>query len=183
MEEIKGIENNKVFFGKLREDVISPVKNSKNESYDVYTNFEEDYMLIEKGETVLVPTGLISAFSEDYLAVLGGTGLISTEHNVIFSGFIRSCDRNEWFVSVTNRTEKTIILAKTSIIDEKTITIADTRHGKPVSSPFIYVTDKVLGDPYNVLVYPYEKAICQVLFLPSPKLELVELSSDVIKRL
>ena len=56
----------KIYFAKIREDAIIPTREEYNAGLDIYPCFDEEYMIIEPGETKLVPTGIASAIPIDY---------------------------------------------------------------------------------------------------------------------
>lgn len=66
-----------IYFAKVNPKAIIPSKRVEDGAFDIYACFEEDYMKVEPHETVLVPTGIASAFSSDYVAIIkerGSTG-------------------------------------------------------------------------------------------------------------
>ena len=157
------LQDNDLVFAKVRPDAIIPTKDNENAGYDIYANFEEDYMIIEPHETKMIPTNLASAFSEDYVAILkerGSTGSkgIGQRCGVIDSGY-----RNEWFVPLTNTTNKVLFISKLS--EEETI----KKHYKEICP--------------DVIVYPYTKGVAQALLLPVPKVEVVELPYEELKQI
>ena len=64
--EENGLMTNDLVFAKVRPDAIIPTKDTENAGYDIYANFEEDYLIIPPHETVLVPTGIASAMTDNY---------------------------------------------------------------------------------------------------------------------
>ena len=60
----------KIYFAALREGARIPAKRDEDAGYDVYACFEEPYFRFEPFETKLVPSGIISAFPPEYVAVL-----------------------------------------------------------------------------------------------------------------
>lgn len=145
------ILDKEILFAKLREDVKIPTKREEDGAFDIYANFSEDYMVIEPHTTKLIPTGLASAFSSDYVAILkerGSTGTkgIGQRCGVIDSGF-----RGEWFVPLTNHNNIPLVIAKNDICG---------------------IT--------NMIVYPYSKAICQCIMVEVPKLKIEEVTLDEI---
>ena len=151
------MDNSKIYFAKLRQDVIIPSKRDEDGGFDVYANFEEPYLIIPPHKTVMVSTGLISAFSSDYVAILkerGSTGSkgIGQRCGVIDSGY-----RDEWFVSLTNHNNKPLIILK-------------NKNEFPYNE---YKED-------DFIIYPYSKAICQVIMVEVPKLLIQELTKEEI---
>lgn len=130
----------KIYFAALREGARIPAKRDEDAGYDIYACFEEPYFRFEPFETKLVPSGIISAFPPEYVAVLkerGSTGSrgIGQRAGVIDSGY-----RGEWLIAMTNHNDRPLVIAK-----------AD------------YAASHDLSD---CVVYHYEKAVCQALFLP-----------------
>lgn len=158
-EDKEGLKVNDVIkFAKLRDDVKIPNKLDENAGYDIYANFEEDYILIEPHSTVLIPTGLISAFNSDYVAVLkerGSTGSkgIGQRCGIIDAGF-----RGEWFIPLSNHNSYSIAIVKSDKINNVSL-------------------------PEDCFIYPYGKAICQMLLLPVPKFTVEECTVEEIKNI
>jgi len=144
----------KIYFSKLNKSAIIPSKRVEDGAFDVYACFEDDYLLLDPHQTKLVPTGIASAFSADYVAILkerGSTGSkgIGQRCGVIDSGY-----RGEWFIPITNHNSEALVIAK-----------------KKVAKHF-----------EHALVYPYEKAIAQCLMVVVPKLTTCEIShEDLLK--
>ena len=145
---------NEILFAKLQNDVIIPSKEYHNAGYDVYANFKEDEIIIKSHETKMIPTGLISAFSEDYVAVLHERGSTGSKGIGQRCGVIDSSYRGEWFVPLTNHNDKRLVISKK--------------------------TDKVINN-INEIIYPYSKAICQALMIEVPKLKIREVSAEFIR--
>ena len=144
-----------VKFAKLNDTVIIPSKESENAGFDIYANFEDDYIEILPHETKMIPTNLISACDEGYYFQLFGRGSTGTKGIAQMSGVIDSGYRGEWFVPLTNTTNTPIVIIK-----------------KDATKKYTFFND--------VLIYPYEKAICQAVLLPVPKTTVEELSVDEI---
>lgn len=164
-KEEKEMKNNIIKFAKLRNDVIIPSRIDENAGYDVYANFEEDYMIIYPHETKMIPTGLISAFSSDYVAILKERGSTGSKGFGQRCGVIDSGYRGEWFVPLTNHNDYPIVIAKEGV-KEKDYCVALTGH-KDITM--------------NHIIYPYEKAITQIIMLPVPKLDVEEVTVEEIK--
>ena len=156
--------NNNILFAILREDVIIPTKRVEDGAFDIYANFSEDYIVIQPHETKMIPTGLISAFSSDYVAILkerGSTGTkgIGQRCGVIDSGF-----RGEWQVPITNHNNEPIVILK---------------DGAKETDYCVELTGSVELTKSHI-VYPYEKAICQCVMVEVPRLNVKEVSVDEI---
>lgn len=138
-----------VYFARKNKDVILPSKNDEDAGYDVYAYFEQDYMIIKPHETKLIPTGLHSCCSPDYVLLgreRGSTGSIGMKCGC---GVIDSSYRGEIFIAITN---------------ENNIPISITKD--------IAKTNKT----EDYIEYPYSKGICQLLLVPVPKANIQEIS-------
>lgn len=143
MKEIRDVrEVVQIKWAKVREDAIIPTKRDEDAGYDVYANFEDEYIAIPPHETVMIPTGIASAIPNDYFFQVeerGSTGTIGMKKS---SGIIDSGYRGEWFIPISN-----------------------------VNDKFLYITKEVdsVKDLANAIYYPYSKAIAQAVLLPVPR--------------
>lgn len=161
------MKENEVYFAKVREDAKIPTKRYEDAGYDLYPCFEESFIYIAPGSTVMIPTGIKSAFQPKYAALLkerGSTGIkgIAQRSGVIDSGF-----RGEWMCPITNTTHKDIFIIKKSFDFDKHI---EYNHYNRA-----YIKDEQGNKIYlleNPLLYPYEKAIAQILFVEVPVLQI-----------
>lgn len=148
----------KVYFSKVHPNAIIPSKIEENAGMDVYACFDEDFMWIRPNETVMIPTGIASACSSDYYFQLFERGSTGTKGIGQRCGVIDSGYRNAWFVPITNHNDKDLIIIKENA-SKKNVQFITTRHS-------------------NIIFYPYERAICQAVLLPVPKVEIEEISYD-----
>lgn len=157
--------DNEIYFAKIRESAIIPTKKAEDAGYDMYANFEEDYFLIKQGATRPVPTGIAIAFSSKYYAQIeerSSTGKMGLKKS---GGVFDSGYRGEYLILLYNATGKPVVISK--IAEEN-------------------MPDEIEVDG-NVLkkgefnVYPYSKAICQVVLQIIPDLESKELTYDELK--
>lgn len=162
-EDLKRVRGNNLLFAKVRESAKIPTKDSENMGYDIYADFEEDYMLICPHETKMIPTGICSACSEDYAIVLKERGSTGTKGIGQRCGVIDSGYRGEWFVPITNTTNYPLIISKIS--DEAELLAK--AYGKIA--------------PIGNIIYPYTKGICQAVVLPVPKMNVQEISLEELK--
>ena len=159
-EWIEPVRNDdKILFAKVKPDAIIPTKREEDAGFDIYGLFDEENIVINPHETKMIPTGLASAFSCDYVAILkerGSTGIkgIGQRAGVVDSGY-----RGEWFVPITNHNSKPLIITK------------ETNS----------TTLEILAEDY--IVYPYSKAICQVIMVEVPKLGIKEISYEELKNI
>ena len=157
--------NTTVKFAKLRPTAIIPTKREEDAGFDIYANFEEDYMLIKPHETVMIPTGIASACDSDYCFILKERGSTGTKGIAQRCGVIDSGYRSEWFVPITNTTDNLIIIHKQNV----TLDIIKDIAYKYTSD----IANKIFGADMPTL-YPYEKAICQALVIPVPTVDVEE---------
>ena len=108
-----------VKFAKVHPNAIIPSKRDEDMGFDIYACFDEEYMVIEPHETKLIPTGIASACNENYGFVLKERGSTGSKGIALRCGVIDSGYRNEWFVGLTNSTNKTLFISKLS--EEETL--------------------------------------------------------------
>lgn len=144
----------KLYFAALREGARIPTKRDEDAGYDIYACFEEAYFRFEPFETKIVPSGIISAFPEEYVAILKERGSTGTRGIGQRAGVIDSGYRGEWLISMTNHNDRPLVIAKAE-----------------------YAAVQDLSD---CVVYPYEKAICQALFIPLAQLNAQAVDAETI---
>ena len=148
-------KDNHLFFAKVKEGAVIPTRSFPSAGYDVYACFDEDYLVINSHETKLVPTGIASAFSSDYVAILKERGSTGSKGMGERAGVVDADYRGEWFACISNHNNVPIVIAKENI-----------------ELPLLYK---------NAIVYPYKKAICQALLVPVPKFTEYEITYDDLK--
>ncbi len=151
---------NKLYWAKVKSDAIVPSKRIEDAGYDLYACFEDDYMKIEPLHTILVPLGVASAFDPEYVMILKERGSTGTRGLAQRSGVIDSGYRGEYMAPVTNVNDKPIYIIKKEALDTWT---EDQKEG--------------------VIVYPYEKAICQGVLVRMPQLESEEVSFEALQEM
>ena len=145
------LSTNEVYFGRLHPAARLPMKRTEDAGYDLYSVLSYAICL-SPGETRLIPTGICSAFSSDYVAVVKERGSTGSKGLGVRAGIIDSGYRGEWFVALTNH--------------------------NPI--PLVIGPDDVnLGD--DIVHYPWSKAIAQFLFLPVPQMEIIEIDAETIQ--
>lgn len=149
------IKDNDLYFAKAKEGAVIPTRSFPSAGYDVYACFDEDYLVINSHETKLVPTGIASAFSNDYVAILKERGSTGSKGMGERAGVVDADYRGEWFACISNHNNVPIVIAKENI-----------------ELPLLYK---------NAIVYPYKKAICQALLIPVPKFTEYEITYDDLK--
>ncbi len=144
------MNNKDLFFARVKPEGKIPSKRDEDAAFDIYACFEEDYMKIEPHETVMVPTGIASAFSDDYVAVIKERGSTGSKGIGQRAGVIDSGYRGEWFIAVTNHNVKPIYILK----------------------------NEAASIEEDAIIYPYTKAIAQCMMLIVPKLNVSEISYE-----
>ena len=130
-------------FAKVRPDAIIPSKRNEDMGYDIYACFDEDYMVINPHETKLIPTGIASSCDPGYGFLLFERGSTGSKGIARRCGVIDSGYRNEWFVGLTNTTNKVMFISKLS-----------------ESETYKKYYNDVMPESF---VYPYSKAIVQAI--------------------
>lgn len=144
-----------VKFAKIRPTATIPTKRTEDAGYDIYANFDEDYIVIPPHETKMIPTGIASACDIDYCFILKERGSTGSKGIAQRCGVIDSGYRNEWFIPITNTTNKRLYIVKNNTSINVNIN--------------------------NGFTYPYEKAICQAIIVPVPYAEIEEYTYEELK--
>ena len=153
----------KVKFAKVRPDAIIPSKRDEDMGFDIYACFDEDYIVINPHETKLIPTGIASACDPKYGFLVFERGSTGSKGIARRCGVIDSGYRDEWFIGLTNTTDKVMFISKLSEMETYNKHYGDTM---PMS-----------------FVYPYSKAIAQALVVPVPKVKRDEIPFEELKRI
>ena len=147
------MDNRIIYFAKVKEQAIIPTKREEDGAFDIYACFEEDFIIIAPHETKMIPTGLASAFSADYVALLRERGSNGSKGIGQRAGVIDSGYRGEWFVPLTNHNTIPVVILKESYTGDK----------------------EAFGE---AIIYPYEKGISQCILVEVPKLKAEEISYE-----
>lgn len=142
-------------FARKSGSVSIPSKLNENGGYDLYANFDEPYAKLKAHHTTLIPTGLYSSFENDYYIQMQNRGSNGSKGLIQACGVIDSSYRGEWFVAMTNTNDEDWFVAKKDFAEQ---------HMKNEKN-----------------IYPYEKAVCQFVVLPVPKMEIKEVSLEEIQ--
>lgn len=158
------MNDNNIYFAKIKNNAKIPDKTNDNAGLDIYPCFEEDYMLIEPGETVLVPTGIASAIPENYYIQVEERGSSGSKGIKYSAGVIDSSYRGEWFLATTNTNSRPVIISKLDLA------------ALPTSVKELI--EKVF------IIYPYEKALFQgVIHCVHNELERKEISIEELRKI
>lgn len=149
----------KIYFSKIKESAIIPTREVFNAGIDIYPCFDEEYIIINPGETKLIPTGIASAIPVDYYIQIYERGSSGIKGIKCSAGVIDSSYRGEWFLVTTNINKKPVIITKIDIdsLDEN--------------------IKNIIKNAY--IIYPYRKALFQgVVHCVHNNLERVEITYD-----
>lgn len=176
MKEIVGIK-----FAKVHPNAIIPSKRDEDMGFDIYACFDEDYIVINPHETKLIPTGIASACDSDYGFLVFERGSTGSKGIARRCGVIDSGYRNEWFIGLTNTTNKALYISKLSkeeIIDRVYNANDMNKKWDGVFGGIASIKENLEN---STLIYPYSKAIAQALVVPVPKTNVKELSYEELK--
>lgn len=173
------LKSNDLVFAKIRPDAIIPSKENENAGYDIYACFNEDYMVVPAHSTKLIPTGIASAMTEEYYLQVherGSTGIKGMKYG---AGVIDSGYRNEIFICINN-------------VNNKDLYISKLNRDELIEKEFPYDSDNystVTGSNdaknklFGAIIYPYEKAIAQLIVHKVHKMNVIEISYDKLKNI
>lgn len=147
-------------FTRIDDDARIPQKRGEDAGYDIYACFKEDYIRIPPHDTVVLPTGLASAFPSGYYFQLQERGSTGSQGIAQRCGVIDSGYRGEWFIPLTNTRDIPLYIVKKHA--EEAVRAA---FGK------------------DAWIYPAEKAICQAILLPVLDCEIVEIDKSRLAKL
>lgn len=141
-----------LYFFKDDERAIIPTKRKKDAGYDVYMLPTDEPVIVKPGSTVLLHTGLKSAFSSNYVLLGRERGSTGTKGLRFGAGVIDSGFRGEILIPINNTSDKDIVLM-----------------------PEEYSGDNSFED---ALIYPQTKAIGQLLLVPVIDAKVKEVSAE-----
>lgn len=153
-------------FAKVHPNAIIPSKRDEDMGFDIYACFEENYIIIPPHETNLIPTGIASACDPDYGFLVFERGSTGSKGIARRCGVIDSGYRNEWFIGLTNTTDKMLFISKL-----------------PEKETYIDYYGDEIDEMIESFVYSYSKAIAQALVVPVPKTEVEEISYNELKEI
>ena len=147
------LNENDLVFAKVRPNAIIPTKDNENAGYDIYACFEEDYMVIPPHCTKLIPTGIASALTDKYYLNVAERGSTGSKGIKYSAGIIDSSYRGEIFIALSNVNDIPVVISKENIIQDGTI------------------------------LYPYSKAIAQLIVHEVPKMNVKEISYEELVKI
>ena len=153
------VRGNKLYWAKVKPDAIIPTKERENAGYDIYPCFDKDYMVIPKHETVLIPTGVACAVRDSYYLQVQERGSTGSKGLKYGAGVIDSGYRGEIFVAITNTNYRPVVIYK----NEEDINDCKRMYGS------------------DIILYPYNKAIAQVIVHDVMHMDEQEISYEELK--
>lgn len=145
-------------FAKVKPNAIIPSKRNEDMGYDIYACFDEDYIVISPHETMLIPTGIASVCDKEYGFILKERGSTGSKGIAVRCGVLDSNFRGEWFVALTNTTNKPLFLINPNYKDKD------------------FISDKHF-------VYDCTKAIAQAILVPVPTTTIEEITYEELKEI
>lgn len=170
------LKDNELVFAKVRPSAIIPTKRDEDAGYDIYACFEGDYMIIPAHKTKLVPTGIASAMTNKWYLQVEERGSSGVKGMKKSAGIIDSGFRNEIFVALTNANSVPIIISKYE--KEELLEMYAYSYKKKVLLDDRVNREHDELDITNAIIYPYSKAIAQLVVHEVPKMEVNEISYE-----
>lgn len=168
-----------VKFAKVRPNAIVPSKRVEDMGFDIYACFDEDYIEISPHETKLIPTGIASSCEPEYGFLLRERGSTGSKGIALRCGVIDSGYRSEWFVCLTNTTERSIVISKHDKMDTAALICKNSYIDTLLDFMEVSLSEEEVDE--CMVVYPYSKAIAQALVVPIPEVEVEELTLEDLK--
>ena len=177
-KEENGLMTNDLVFAKVKPNAIIPTKEEENAGYDIYACFDEDYMVIPAHTTRLIPTGIAAAVCDKYYLQVHERGSTGSKGMKYGAGVVDSSYRGEIFICINNINYHSIIISKLDkdeLFSKYSTTDCDGDKGiKYGEDDYDYVYEL---DEYTV-IYPYSKAIAQLIVHEVPKMNVQEISYE-----
>lgn len=153
-------KTNQIYFAKMRDDARIPTKKAEDAGYDVYSCFDGDYFVVEPGETRAVPTGIASAFNKKYYAQVEERSSMAKLGIKKSGGVIDSGYRGEYLIMTYNTNKVPFVISKVA----------------KEQMPAEFKVGKKSYKTAQAIIYPYSKAVCQIVLQIVPKLKTKEVS-------
>lgn len=191
MNEVTYLDENDLVFSKVRPDAIIPTKEEENAGYDIYANFENEFLIIPPHKTTLIPTGIASAMSDKYYLQVHERGSTGSKGIKYSAGVIDSSYRGEIFIALTNTNSIEVIISKLTLdelatkygINNKygTYIKYDSNYGEGNAYIIASSVNTPITEGLTAIIYPYTKAIAQLIVHEVPKMNVKEISYDELK--
>ena len=194
MEMIKtednGLMTNDLLFAKVKPTAIIPTKEDENAGYDIYACFDDDFKIIPAHSTMMIPTGIACAVCDKYylnVAERSSTGKIGMKYS---AGIIDSGYRGEINILLTNANSVDIIISKLSL-DELVDKYGEIKGTE--KTRYAIMRDKYYNTTYLIdssstfnqqaIIYPYTKAIAQLIVHEVPRMNVKEVTYEELLKI
>ena len=161
------LNDNELRFAKIRETARVPAKRDEDAGFDLYADFDDDFFVIGASETRPVPTGIAAAFSSKFYAQIEERSSMAKIGIKKSGGVFDSGYRGEYLIMLYNTNKKPFIISKTP---------ADELEDK-------FEIDGVEYKKDETIIYPYTKAICQIVMQEIPVFDVKEISYEELKNI
>lgn len=177
------LHDNDLLFAKVRPNATIPTKDNENAGYDIYANFEEDYIIIPPHKTKLIPTGIASAMSDKYYLQVHERGSTGSKGIKYSAGVIDSSYRGEIFIAITNTNSIEVIISKLTL--EELIAKYGTyiKYESDYGEGNAYIVDKTAKNRLTAIIYPYTKAIAQLIVHEVPVMNQYEIPYEELQKI
>lgn len=178
------LKENELVFAKVRSDAIIPTKENENAGYDIYANFEEDFIVIPPNTTYLVPTGIASAMTKKWFLQVEERGSTGSKGIKKSAGVIDSGYRGEIFIAITNCNINDLIISKLTrkeLIEKYCYydELCNIYYLKDKNNDRVIMKSSLFGTcDYSAIIYPYSKAIAQLVVHEVPVMDVNEISYE-----
>lgn len=152
------IKNNELYWAKVRPNAIIPTKDDENAGYDIYACFEDDYVRIPPNSTREITTGIAVAVTDNYYLQVEERGSTGSKGMKKSAGVVDSGFRGEIKIYIANCNDREIVISK---IDTNEL-----------------VKTEQFSDINKIIVYPYDKAIAQLVVHEVPKMDVKEVTYE-----
>ena len=149
----------KIFFAKTKPTAKIPDKRKEDAGFDLFACFDEPFLKFAPFEVKLVPTGIATAFDENYYMQIeerSSTGKINLKKN---AGVVDSGYRGEIMIELFNANPCPLYISK--LPKEELSTFEQ--------EPYVF--------------HNYDKAIAQAVLHKIPEAEISEISYDELKKI
>lgn len=149
-------------FAKIHPNAVIPSKREEDMGFDVYACFDEDLMVVSPHETKIIPTGIAYSIDSNYGLIVKERSSTGSKGMAVRMGVLDAGYRGEVLIGITNTTNQVIVISKLAQkeVDQKLNEVMG----------LLPLAHYILNDSYTL--YPYEKAIAQIIVVPVPKTNL-----------
>lgn len=148
------VKQDTILFAKVRKTAVIPSKENEDAGYDIYADFTEESVTILPHTVKMIPTGIAVSVIDKYWVEVKERGSTGSKNMARRCGVVDSGYRDEIFVAIANNNEIPLIIAKNPSEYEK---------------------------HFEAVVYPYNKAIAQLVVHEVPKMNVKEISYEELK--